>query len=424
MKSNGNRDSDVVRAALVSANEAFARAVHEIVDATRGQVEVGLETDATPDTLLREPTTPIRDYHPHILFLDLGPNPDDGIRLAGLLMQEHPGLGIVVSGQELTKEQLVEAMRAGVAEVVSRRPTRDELDDCLNRVLRKIGMTGEGTGVRGAGKVLAFFSAKGGTGCTTVAMNVGVQLHRLTGKKTLLVDLDLELGEIASFMGLRPRFHLVDLLKNFHRMDEDLLPSYIDRHESGTHVLSAPFEPEIGQAVDIDQIGAVISFLKRQYDYVVIDTSKSLAPPALAAMKPADQLYLVTNLDLCSLRNFKRCTPILRELDGQAGDRTRLIVNRYTKDSLVSLEEMESTVGLPTYARLPNDFQSVIESLSTGKPIVLGSNSRYAKSLKELAARIAGRHGGEGKQRTIFGRLLGVGPGAPRAAGVEAYNHA
>jgi pilus assembly protein CpaE len=423
MKSNGKMDRDVVRAALVSANEAFARAVHEIVEATRGRVEVGLETDATPDSLLREPTTPIREYHPHILFLDLGPNPDDGIRFAGLLTQQHPGLSIVVSGPELTKEQLVEAMRAGVAEVVGRRPARQELEACLNRVLRKIGVSGEGSRPGDDGKVLAFFSAKGGTGCTTVAMNVGVALHRLTGKKTLLVDLDLELGEIASFMGLRPRFHLVDLLKNFHRMDEDLLPSYIDRHESGAHVLSAPFEPEIGETVDVDQIGAVISFLKRQYDYVVIDTSKSLAPPALAAMKPADQLYLVTNLDLCSLRNFKRCTPILRALDAQPADRLRLIVNRYTKDSLVSLAEMEATVGLPTYARLPNDFQSVIESLSTGKPLVLGSNSRYAKSLEDLAARIAGRNGAEARPRNVFSRLFG-GAEAAKTAGREAYNHA
>jgi pilus assembly protein CpaE len=422
MKSNGNKD--VVRAALVSANESFAKAVHELVDATRGQVEVGLETDATPDTLLREPTTPIHDYHPHILFLDLGSSPDDGIRLAGLLVRKHPGLGIVASGHELTQAQLVEAMRAGVSEVVGRRPTRDELDAGLNRVLHRIGMTGEAAGVRGAGKVLAFFSAKGGTGCTTVAMNVGVQLHRLTGKKTLLVDLDLELGEIASFMGLRPRFHLVDLLRNFHRMDEDLLPSYIDQHESGAHVLSAPFEPETGEAIDADQIGAVISFLKRQYDYVVIDTSKSLAPPALAAMKPADQLYLVANLDLCSLRNFKRCTPILKALGGQAADRMRLVVNRYTKNSLVSLAEMESTVGLPTYARLPNDFHSVIASLSTGKPLVLESNSRYTKSIKEFAARIAGHSGKEGKERSVLGRLLSVGSGSSKAASWEAYNHA
>lgn len=424
MKSNGNSDSGGVRAALVSANEAFTRMVREVVEATRGQVEVGLETDATPDILLREPTTPIDEYRPHILFLDLGPDPDDGIRLAGLLIRKHPGLGIVASGHELTQAQLVEAMRAGISEVVDRRPSRDELDAGLSRVIHRIGMTGETAAGHGAGEVLAFFSAKGGTGCTTVAMNVGVQLHRLTGKKTLLVDLDLELGEIASFMGLRPRFHLVDLLRNFHRMDEDLLPSYIDRHESGAHVLSAPFEPETGEAVDPAKVGAVIDFLKGQYDYVVIDTSKSLAPPALAAMKPADQLYLVTNLDLCSLRNCKRCTPILKGLGGQAEDRMRLVVNRFTKNSLVSLDEMESTVGLKTYARLPNDYHSVIESLSTGKPLVLESNSRYAKSIKDFVARIAGHGVSEGKEPSVLGRLLGVGSGSSRAASWEAYNNA
>lgn len=422
MKSNGRKE--LVRAALVAADAAFRATVHEVVDGSHGSIEVGLETDATPEALLREPTTPIQEYEPQILFLDVGANPDDGIRLAGILSRQHPGMGIVISSPELSQGQLLEAMRAGISEVVGQRPTRDELDDSLDRVLRKMGMAGDGTARRGAGKVFAFFSPKGGTGCTTVAMNLGIELHRLTGKKTLLVDLDLELGEIASFMGLKPRFHLVDLLKNFHRMDEDLLTSYIERHESGVHVLSAPFEPETGQAVSPEEIGAVISFLRRQYDYVVVDTSKSLAPPALAAMRPADQLFLVTNLDLCSLRNFKRCMPILKDLAGESGERIRLVVNRYAKNALVSLEDLESTVGLSVYGTLTNDFHTVIESLSTGKPLVLQSNVRYAQEIKGLAAKIAGRHATAGRRRRMFGRLFGGATNRSATTSREALNHA
>ena len=93
---------------------------------------------------------------------------------------------------------------------------------------------------------------------------------------------------------------------------------------------------------------------------MVVDTSKSLAPPALAALRPADEVYLVTNLDLCSLRNFKRCLPILKEIGGADAKRLRLIVNRYTKNGLLSIDDLESTVGLPVHRTLRNDFQSVI----------------------------------------------------------------
>jgi pilus assembly protein CpaE len=422
MKSNGKKE--LVRAALIAADAAFRAKVHEVVELIRGQVEVGLETDAAPDALLREPTTPIAEYDPQILFLDLGPNPDDGIRLAGILSRGHPGMGIIAAGPDLSQGQLLEAMRSGISEVVGRHVSRDELEESLDRVLQKLGIAGEGTTRPAAGKVLAFFSPKGGTGCTTVAMNVGIELHRLTGRKTLLVDLDLELGEIASFMGLKPRFHLVDLLKNFHRMDEDLLTSYIERHESGVHVLSAPFEPETGQAVTAEEISTVISFLRHQYDYVVVDTSKSLAPAALAAMKPADHLFPITNLDLCSLRNLKRCMPILKDMSPRSGERIRMIVNRFSKNALVSLADLESTVGLPVYATLTNDFATVIESLSTGKPLVLHGSARYAQEIKTLAAKIAGRSESAHRSATVIGRLFGAVASRSTSPSREAMNHA
>lgn len=416
MKGNGKKEP--VRAALIAVDDTFRAAVHSVVEATHGHVEIGLETEASAAALLREPMTPMQEYDPQVLFLDLGATPEDGIRLASILSRQHPGLGIVVTGPELSQEQLLDAMRAGVSEVVGRHAASGELTDALHRLTQKMGIAGENGAGRPGGKVLAFFSPKGGTGCTTVAMNVGIELHRLTGAKTLLVDLDLELGEIASYMGVKPRFHLVDLLKNFHRMDEDLLTSYIEQHESGVHVLSAPFEPETGQAVSAEEISAVISFLRRQYDYVVVDTSKSLTPPALASMRSADQLFLVTNLDLCSLRNIKRCMSILREIAGEKGERIQLVVNRFHEDALVSLDDLESTVGLTVYAKLSNDFDTVITSLSTGKPLVLGGDTRYAREVRGFTAKIAGRGVRAPRRATRFERFFSV------LSRGEALNHA
>lgn len=413
-----------VRAALISVDENFRGKVTALVAGTGGRIEVGVETDAAPTALLRDPATPLRDYDPQLLFLDLGPVPEDGIRLAGVLSRAHPGMGIVVSGPELSQQQLLEAMRAGVSEVVDRKADEVDLADSLDRVMRKLGLKEENGSRPSLGRIFAFFSPKGGTGCTTVAMNVGIELHRITGKKTLLVDLDLELGEIASFMGVKPRFHLVDLLRNFHRMDDDLLASYIERHESGVHVLSAPFEPEVGQSVTAAEISAILAYLRRQYDYIVVDTSKSLAPPALAALRPADLIFLVTNLDICSLRNFKRTLPILRDIAGAEGKRLRLIVNRYTKNSLLTLEDLESTVGLPVHRTLPNDFQSVIESLSTGKPLVLSNGSQYTRELKDLAAHIAGRRENGGSGGGSFLKRLFGGSSRNAAGTREAVTHA
>jgi pilus assembly protein CpaE len=422
MKQNGNQGP--VRAALISDEESFQKAVQHATSELQGRVEVGLETDATPSDLLREPNTPLRDYEPHIIFLDLSPDPDDGIRLAGVLSRAHPGVAIVGGGPDLTQAQLLSAMRAGVSEFIELRSVADELPEALDRVLEKLGFAGGRVRSRTLGQIVTFISPKGGTGCTTVAVNTGVALRELTGRKVLLVDLDLELGEIASFLGVKPRFHLVDLLKNFHRMDENLLTSYIERHESGVHLLSAPFEPETGQSVTAQQIESVLAFVRRHYDYVVVDTSKSLAPPALAAMRQASQIFLVTNLDLCCLRNFTRFLPTLREIEGSEGKRIRLVVNRYAKNSLLSLEDLEKTVGLPVHCTLTNDFHTIIESLSLGRPLVLHSNTRYATELMDLAARIGGKHVHPAKRKkSLFGRAVGAVLRPSKRAG-EALSHA
>ena len=148
---------------------------------------------------------------------------------------------------------------------------------------------------------MAFFSAKGGSGATTVATNTAIQVHRMTGKRTVLVDLDLELGEIALFLGVEPRFSFVDLSRNFHRMDSNLLASFIECHESGIHVLSAPYQPERADVVTADQTKQILQFLKQHYQYVVVDLSNSFTVRTVATFEKADEIYLVANVDLAAI---------------------------------------------------------------------------------------------------------------------------
>src|SRR5439155_1085689 len=137
------------------------------------------------------------------------------------------------------------------------------------------------------------------------------ELHRLTGKKTLLVDLDLDLGETVLLLGVEPRFSLIDVARNFHRMDAGLLESFVERHESGIHLLSASDHADRAEVPAEDQIRTILHFVKQHYAYVVVDACTSLTPSALAAFAEADRILVVTTLDLPSLRNLQRCLPLL-----------------------------------------------------------------------------------------------------------------
>jgi len=254
--------------------------------------------------------------------------------------------------------------------------------------------------------VYSVFGAKGGTGATTLATNLAIVLHRLTGKRTLLVDLDLELGEVAVLLGFRPRFNLVDMVQNFHRMDAGLLASFIEQHHSGVHLLSAPFHPERTELASADEIRKIVQFLKHHYDYVIVDTPKSFSPTTLAAFDQSDLVFLVVALDLPSLRNVQRGLPLLKRVLTRGLDQTRLVVNRFQPDEEIGLKEVEQTLGLKVFWTLSNDYEAVMRSINAGKPIVLNGNSKYTKDVKALGAQLAGL--GVGKAaRTSASRFMG-----------------
>jgi pilus assembly protein CpaE len=399
-------DQQRLRAVLVSADEQLRRTVRQSIQDSGQSIGIDLDLEAPAHFLEPEHLERLRGAQPHLVLLDMADEPDRAIRVASAIASGSPRAALVGMGPDLDSARLLEAMRAGLVEYVPG-PDVSSMRDALDRVMRKQGWSASNGGHRN-GKLLAFFSAKGGSGSTSVVTNVGIELHRLTGKRTLLVDLDLELGEIASMLGLRPRFHFVDLVRNFHRMDADLLPSYIESHHSGVHVLSAPVEPEYGEEVTGEQIARILGFLRSHYDYVLVDTSKSLAPPALAALQTADPIFLVTNMDVPSLRNLKRCLPILDRVTAGGPERLRLIVNRYNPKSLVQLADLEETLGIEVSWTLTNDYTTVIQAISTGQPLVLQGSSRYAQELKELARDIvAGSQGAmEEHRNSLVGRLL------------------
>jgi pilus assembly protein CpaE len=419
-----------LRAVLVSADGEFLESVVRCIQEAGLPLHIALEITAPERPLHPEHLERIRACEPHVVLLDMADDPDGAIRAAAAIGTGSPGAGLVGVGPDLEPAHLLGAMRAGVMEYLPRPVETSHLADALVRVMRKRGWHDVAEGHR-LGKLLSFFSPKGGAGSTSVMTNVGIELHRLTGLKTLLVDLDLELGEIASLLGVRPRFHFVDLIRNFHRMDADLLTSYIESHESGVHVLSAPFEPEIGEEVTGEQIARILAFLRNHYDYVLVDTSKSLAPPALAALQAADPIFLVTNMDVPSLRNMKRCLPLLDRVTAGDAGRLRLVVNRFNPKSLVRLRDLEDTLGLEVYHTLTNDYETVIQASSTGRPLVLEGGSRYAEELSALARSIAHGRGSKAVSKgSLVKRLLtpfrskaARAPVPLRSSPVEASSH-
>lgn len=379
-----------IRTALISSDRSFREMVKDVFLAheawTAPAIEIAAPFSAFGENELRS----IRQLHPEVIVLDVADDPEMGIKLAQFLSESTPGLRLVASGPQLPNDLLLSAMRAGVVDYLTRPTTPEAMTAAVERVRSLLGAANSKDGSKQPGALYAFYSPKGGAGTTTVATNFAVVLQRLTGKKTLLVDLDLELGEIALLLGVQPRFNFVDMVQNFHRMDAELLASYIERHDSGVHLLSAPYQPETAEVVTGDEIRKILMFLRRHYDYIVVDTAKSFSPATLAAFEQADPAFIVTNVDLASLRNIQRGLPLLKRMMGRNEEHIRLIVNRYNSASDISLKDVETTIGLRVFHTLSNDYEGVSRSINSGRPIVLNGDSKYGADIQAMGRQVTG----------------------------------
>jgi pilus assembly protein CpaE len=387
----GTGSRSPVEAAVISPDPAFREALTSILASRDIGVHLALDIDM-PLTEVADPELDqLRRTAPGIVFLDLEENPHVGLKFAEFLVDSSLATALIGAGASASPELLLSAMQAGVSEFLTKPVTPEAVVSAVERVWRKTGKKIDQTR-RAPGELYVVFSAKGGSGGTTVSVNLAIEIHRLTRKKVLLVDLDLELGETALLLGVEPQFSVVDLVRNFHRVDTGLLASYIERHESGIELLTAPFEPADFEAVSGDRVRRILEFLKQHYDYVIVDAPKTFNPATSAAFREADEVYLVATADLPSIRNLSRSMPLLRNLRGRKplDEWLRLIVNRFEPDLEIPIPEIERTLGMSVHWTLRNDYGAVMASINHGKPVVSEKKSVFAKDVRGLAAQISG----------------------------------
>ena len=394
-----------LRGAVISSDPRFRTELKELLAGIEPRVGIVAEITERFVDFREDLVRQLRQAKPDLLLVDLEQEPELGVKFIQFLADSQPGHRFIAFGGDLPADQLVAAMRAGVADYLHKPVAPELLRGALGRIGQTIGARAKQEEQdRPDGQIYAFFSPKGGSGSTTVATNLAVVLRQLTNKKTLLVDLDLELGETALMLGMRPRFNFVDLVQNFHRMDADLLASFIERHDSGVDLLSAPYHPEKAEMVTGDLIRRILLFLRQHYDYVVVDTSKSFSQSTLATFEQSDQVFLVTTADLPSLRNIQRGLPLMRRvLRGE--DQLRLVINRFDPKDQISVKDIERSLGLKVFWKLSNDYEAVLGSLNTGKPIVMNGTSSYSKDLKSLGVTLAGAEGQTERRGRIMGAL-------------------
>jgi len=192
--------------------------------------------------------------------------------------------------------------------------------------------------------VLMFLGAKGGVGTTTLAVNTAVDLARLSGRSTVIVDLKPGIGEVSLFLGVRSRYTLLDALDNLHRLDGEFLRELVGKHKSGVDLLGGSDQFDRPGPNDGPGVEEVIRILSSQYDFVVIDAGTQLTATNTAPLYAADTICLVANPDVASVRNTQRVLDRIRQL-GPSADRIRLLLNRAAEPYPIPPAQIEAALG-------------------------------------------------------------------------------
>ena len=252
-----------------------------------------------------------------------------------------------------------------------------------------------------------FLGAKGGAGTTTVAVNCAVELARLTKRPTAIVDLKTCLGEVALFLGVRPRYTILDAIENLHRLDRDFLKELMSRHKSGLDILAASEQFDRPNGQDAGAIEELLRVLGKLYDFIVIDAGNMINSCAVSALYAADTVFLVANPDVPSIRNAQRLVDRVRQL-GAGSERVKVILNRISDQNLIAPKQIETALGYGIHQSFSSDYRAVSTALNSGVPLTLANHSEISAQFGAFTKQLLGQDDAQPqpeKKRAFLGLL-------------------
>ena len=315
---------------------------------------------------------------PDVFIIDIRTDASSGMATIERLRAAHAGVAIFAVAATAEPDLILQAMRAGANEFFPwtgagvARSTEESFQGAVRKTAaRRDAAT---AGARQPCETHVFLGAKGGAGTTTVAVNCAVELARLTKRPTVIVDLKPCLGEVALFLGVRPRFSVLDAIENLHRLDREFLRELVSRHKSGLDIIAGSEKFDRPGAQDAVAVEELLRVLSKMYDYIVIDAGNLINACAVAALYAADTVFLVANPDVPSIRNAQRLVDRVRQL-GAGSERIKVLLNRTTDQHLIAPKQIETALGYGIHHSFSSDYRTVSTALNSGVPLTLTNHS-------------------------------------------------
>ena len=335
-----------------------------------------------------------QELNPDVVLMDINMPDMDGISATELIRSKQPAVQVVILSVQSDQNHMRRAMLAGARDFLTKPPMGDELISAIRRagsmaqiekaksaqvyvapVAGNVGMP-SGFGAQ-RGKIVTVYSPKGGTGTTTIAVNLALTLHN-EDTRVVLVDGNLQFGDVAVFVNEQGKNTIVDLAPRAEELDPEIVEEVMVKHAaSGIHILAAPSRPEHAERVSSAQFGKVLEYLQQLYAYVVVDTASLLTDVTLTAIDVSDLIVLVTTQDIPAIKNCRLFLDLLQTL-GIERERILFVMNRFDKRINITPERVADNLKQSVASVIPLDEQTATKAVNRGIPFVLDSKNQPA----------------------------------------------
>ncbi|HEX9387120.1 MAG TPA: response regulator [Anaerolineales bacterium] len=349
-----------------------------------------------------------QDLQPDVVLMDINMPDMDGISATEAIRAKQPAVQVVILSVQGDQNYMRRAMLAGARDFLTKPPMGDELISAIRRagamaqseksksaqiaVAPISGNVGTMIGYGAPkGKIVTIYSPKGGTGCTTLAVNLALTLNN-EDTRVALVDGNLQFGDVAVFINEQGKNTIIDLAPRADELDPEIVEEVMLKHAtSGLHVLAAPSRPEYAEKVSSGQFAKVLEYLRQMYAYVIVDTAALLTDVTLSAIDISDVIVLVTTQDIPSIKNCRLFLDLLQTL-GIERERILFVMNRYDKRINITPDRVTENLKQEIVSVIPFDEQTTTKAVNRGIPFVLDSkNQPAARGVFSLAESVRAR---------------------------------
>lgn len=292
---------------------------------------------------------------------------------------------LIIMSSDYSTNTIIKALRVGAKEFLPKPVLKED----LIRVLSRVASLAAGED-NSQSKIITIYSNKGGIGKTSIAVNLAEELARVTKVKTALVDLNLQLGDVSTFLNLNPAFDVNYVIRNMLDKSEDLFIKAFEKYkDTSLYVLSDPSYIEQSESITPQQITELFKALKKVFPYIVVDMSANIDANSLKILDCSDWIIFTTIVNIPAIRNAQRCLNLFRSRR-YPKDKVKIIVNRYMDNDDIKIEDIENTLGEKVYWKIPNNYFTIMEAVNKGVSIFeVNASSNIAENFRDFAAKIS-----------------------------------